>query len=89
MDWNFAVAHLARSPNRSLGNIYDDHDSDDDTNKIPGCPNWHRWKTAPWELRNTDDGSVISRGTVRVSKKGDITVETAFQAFNNARRKSS
>lgn len=79
----------SQEPEQIIREHHDDHDSDDDTNKTAGCPNWHRWKSAPWELRNTDDGSLISRGTVRVSKKGDITVETAFQAFHNARRKSS
>jgi transcriptional regulator with XRE-family HTH domain/uncharacterized protein YuzE len=67
-----------------------DPDFDDDTEKIPRCPSWHRWKSAPWELRNTDDGAVISRGTIRASKNGNVTVETAFRAsLDHSLRRSS
>jgi DNA-binding XRE family transcriptional regulator/uncharacterized protein YuzE len=57
-----------------------DPDFDDDTEKVPRCPNWHRWKSTSWELRNSDDGVLISRGTVRVTRKGNIKVEVEFQA---------
>ena len=58
--------------------------------KAPRCPNWHRWKSAPWELRNSDDGVLISRGTVHVSKKGNISIEVAFRAsLDQSRRRSS
>jgi len=54
-----------------------DHDIDPDEVKIPRCRNWHRWKTCPWELRNTDDGTVIERGTVNLSAGGTIEIEKA------------
>jgi DNA-binding XRE family transcriptional regulator/uncharacterized protein YuzE len=79
----------SHEPELIIREHHDDHDSNDDTNKIPGCPNWHRWKSAPWELRNTDDGSLIARGTVHVRKKGEISVETTFQAFGGSKRRSS
>jgi len=65
-------------------------DLDEDTVKIPRCPNWHRWKPARWELRNSDDGAVISRGAVQVSKRGNIIVETAVRASpSDLKRRSS
>lgn len=87
----FGMKLHAGVPSEEPDQIIREHyeDSDDGNPKVKRCPNRDRWKSAPWELRNTDDGSLISRGTVRVSKKGDITVETAFQAFDNPRRKSS
>jgi DNA-binding XRE family transcriptional regulator/uncharacterized protein YuzE len=57
-----------------------DPDFDDGTEKVSQCPNWHRWKSTSWELRNSDDGVLISRGSVRVARNGNIKVEIEFQA---------
>lgn len=79
-------------PSDEPGLLIEQHyepDLDDDAVKIPRCPNWHRWKSAPWELRNSDDGAVIARGTVHVSKRGNIKVETAFRISQSDRKRRS
>jgi DNA-binding XRE family transcriptional regulator/uncharacterized protein YuzE len=89
----FGMELRGGTPSQEPGQIIREHyepDVDDGTQKIPRCLSWHRWKPAPWELRNTDDGAVISRGTIRVSKNGQLTVEVTFRAsLDNSLRRSS
>lgn len=70
-------------PRQIISEHYDP-DFDDDTVKIVRCPNWHRWKSSTWELRNSDDGAVISQGVVRVSRDGTMTVEITSRASLSA-----
>jgi len=79
-------------PSQQPGALIRQHykpDLDENEIKIQQCSNWHRWKSAPWELRNSDDGNVIARGTVHVSKRGTIEIETIFQAPKRDRKRRS
>lgn len=63
---------------------------DDDRSVIKRCRNWHRWKTSPWELRNSDDGKLVERGIVNVSSRGTIEIERATpQSRRGSRSRSS
>lgn len=53
---------------------------DDDIESIPRCPKWHRWKSTRWQVRNSDSGVVISRGSVQVLRRGEIRVDVTFPA---------
>jgi DNA-binding XRE family transcriptional regulator/uncharacterized protein YuzE len=89
----FGMALRKGKPSHEPGRLIEQHyevDIEDDSEKIPRCSNWHRWRSAPWELRNSDDGEVIARGTVHVSKRGGIRIETAFRASQaDLKRRSS
>ncbi len=88
----YGMKLIGGQPSQEPGYLIEEHykDSvDDDTEKIPQCKNWHRWKTAPWELRNSDDGAMIARGTVHVSKRGSIKVETEFRTSQSDRKRRS
>jgi DNA-binding XRE family transcriptional regulator/uncharacterized protein YuzE len=88
----FGMELRSGNPSDEPGDLIDQHhepDLDDDTEKIPRCPNWHRWRSASWELRNSDDGALIARGTVHVSRRGNIKVETALRASQNVLKRRS
>lgn len=59
---------------------YDPSIEDDAIESIPRCPNWHRWKSARWQVRNSDSGVVVSRGNIQVLKRGQIRVVVTFPA---------
>ena len=69
-------------PHQIINEHYD-FDSGDDTNKVDQCPNWHRWKSTTWELRNSDNDKVMSQGIVRVTKTG-IEVEVTSNSRKSA-----
>lgn len=63
--------------------INEHYNRDFDTNKVDPCPNRHRWKSTTWELRNSDNGAVVSHGVVRVTKAG-IEVEVTSKSLKSA-----
>ncbi|HUP62930.1 MAG TPA: helix-turn-helix domain-containing protein [Thermoanaerobaculia bacterium] len=61
--------------------IYEHYDpgiDNDQIESIPRCPNWHRWKATRWQVRSSDSGMVVARGSVRVLRRGDIQVTVSF-----------
>jgi len=70
----------------SVANIihehYDPGIDNDQIESIPRCPNWNRWKTTRWLVRNSDSGVVVSRGSVRVLRHGEIEVTVSFPTVN-------
>jgi len=59
---------------------YDPGVENEQIESIPRCPNWHRWKATPWQVRNSDSGIIVARGTVRILRRGEILVTTSFPA---------
>lgn len=59
---------------------YDPGIPNDEIETIPRCPNWNRWKTTRWQVRNSDSGIVVSRGIVQVLRRGEIRVAVSFPA---------
>lgn len=62
---------------------YDPGVENEEIESIPRCPSWHRWKTGRWQVRNSDSGIVISRGSVQV-RRGEIKVTVSFPEANTS-----
>ncbi len=67
--------------------IREHHDPDisDDTEKVPQCPKWNRWKSVGWEVHD-DNSIVFLRGYVRVRNNGEIEVVTSPLESSNQKR---